>query len=114
MINGTPKVKCLAVDTHKHLVQVPAPARIRMVLDSALSDLRCEQWAETVSPEPHRLVADTDTALEQQVLDLAQRQRVPNIHHHREADDFGRTIEITELVFHRRRLWNRPYRLKPV
>ena len=70
-----------------------------MVLDSALSDLRCEQWAETVSPEPHRLVADTDTALEQQVLDLAQRQRVPNIHHHREADGFGRTIEITEGVF---------------
>ncbi len=36
MINGTPKVMCLAVDTH-------------------------------------RLVADIDTALEQQVFDLAQR-----------------------------------------
>ena len=57
-----------------------------------------------VPPEPYRLVADIDTALEQQVLDLAQRQRVPDIHHHREANDFGRTIEIAEGIFHPLRL----------
>ena len=77
-------------------------------------DLRGEHRAEPVPPEPYRLVADIDTALEQQVLDLAQRQRVPDIHYHREEDDFGRTIEITEGVFHPSKLRNSPYRLKPL
>ena len=80
---------CLAVDTRENLVQMPAPARIRMVLNAPFPDLRGAHRAEPVSPEPHRLVADIDTALEQQVLDLAQRQRVPDIHHHREANDLG-------------------------
>jgi len=76
-------------------------------------DLCGEQRAEPVPPEPYRLVADIDTALEQQVFDLAQRQRVPDIHHHREADDFGQIIEIAEGVFHPSKLRNSLYRLKP-
>lgn len=32
--------------------------------------------AESVPSEPHRLMADVDAALEQQVCDLARRQRV--------------------------------------
>jgi hypothetical protein len=75
---------------------------------------QCSDGAEPVPPETHRLVADIDTALEQQIFDLAQRQRVPDIHHHREADNFGRTIEITEGVFHPSKLRNSPYRLKPL
>ena len=42
-----------------------------------------------VPPEPDRLVANIDTALEQQIFDLSQRKRIPDVHHHREADDFG-------------------------
>ena len=28
-------------------------------------------------------------AFEQQIFDLSQRKRIPNVHHHREADDLG-------------------------
>ena len=83
-----------------------------MVLNAPFPDLRGEHRAEPVPPEPYRLVADIDTALEQQVLDLAQRQRVPDIHHHREANDFGRTIEIAEGIFHPLRLGSITRRLK--
>ena len=39
---------------------------------------------------------DVDTALVQRVLDVPQRKRVANIHHHREADDLGRLFETVE------------------
>jgi len=85
-----------------------------MVLNAPFPDLRGAHRAEPVSPEPHRLVADIDTALEQQVLDLAQRQRVPDIHHHRQASDFGRTIEIAEWISHPTRPRTDPAPLKPI
>ena len=59
-------------------------------------------------------VADIDTAFKQHILDLAKRQRIADVQHHREADDFGRTVEITEGVFHPPKLRNSPYRLKPL
>ena len=59
-------------------------------------------------------MADIDIPLEQQVLDLAQRQRVPDIHHHREADDLGRTIEIAEWISHPTTLRTDPAPLKPI
>ncbi len=31
-------------------------------------------------PQPHRFVADVDTALEQQILHVSQRQREPDVH----------------------------------
>ena len=79
----------LAIDLHEHLVQVPATVRIPTVMNPPLPDLRGKHRTEPVPPEPYRLVADIDTALEQQVLDLAQRQRITNLHHHRQADDLG-------------------------
>jgi hypothetical protein len=74
------------------------------MLKAPLLDLRSEHRAEPVPPEPHRLVADLDAALEQQVLDLAKRQRVPNLHHHRQADHLRRTVEIAEGIVHPPRL----------
>jgi len=44
-----------------------------MVHNAPFSDLCGEHRAEPVPPEPHRLVADVDTPLVEQVLDLAQR-----------------------------------------
>ena len=46
---------------------------------------------------------DFDAALEQEIFDLSQRQRVKDIQHHRAADYLGRTVEITARVLHRRR-----------
>ena len=75
-----------------------------MILNPALPDLRSKHRAEPVPPETYCLVADDDAALEQKVLDLAQRQRIPDIHHHRQANDLGRTVKITERIFHQPRL----------
>jgi hypothetical protein len=52
---------------------------------------------KSVPPEPDRLMRDIDAALMQQVLDVPQRQRVTDIHHHRQADDLGRRLETTQV-----------------
>jgi hypothetical protein len=57
-------------------------------------------------------VTDVEAPLEEQIFDLPQRQRIADIHHHREADDLGRTVEISEGITHRRTLRNAPAQLK--
>jgi len=59
-------------------------------------------------------VADVDAALKQDVFDLAQRQRITDIHHHRQADDLARTVEIAERIFHPTKLRTTLLRIKPV
>jgi len=59
-------------------------------------------------------MADIDTSFMKPVLNLPQRRRKSDIHHHREADNLRRAIEITEGMAHRRRLRNLARRLKPV
>ena len=87
MIDRAPYVMCLAVDADKHLIKMPAPVRIGALMNPALPDLRSKQRTKAVPSGPHRLMADIDTALGQEILDLSQRQRVTDIHHDREADD---------------------------
>lgn len=41
-------------------------------------------------------MADVDVSLLQQVLDIAQRQREPDIQHHRQADNLGSGLEVIE------------------
>ena len=65
-------------------------------LHAASPDLCCEDDAEPVSPKPYRLMSNVDAALVQQVLDVPQRQRIPDVHHHREVDDFRRGLEVAE------------------
>ena len=60
------------------------------------------------------LVTDVDAAFKQNVLDLAQRQRIADVHHHREADDFGRPVEVSNGVVHHRRRRELAVRLKPI
>jgi hypothetical protein len=75
-------------------------------------DLRGEHRSEPVPPEPDRLVANVDAALEQQILDLAERQWLAHIHHHRQANDLGRRVEIAERIFHPPKLRGGPDSLK--
>ena len=63
---------------------------------------------------PHRLVADVDATFEQNVFNLAQRKRIAEVQHHREANDLRRAVEITEGISHRLRLRNASSRLKPI
>jgi len=45
-------------------------------------------------------MADIDAALEQKIFDLTERQRIANVHHHSQADDVGRTVEISKQILH--------------
>jgi hypothetical protein len=58
-------------------------------VNESLADRCGEQRTEPIPPEPHRFVAYIDPALEQQIFDLPQGQRIADVHHHREADDLG-------------------------
>jgi hypothetical protein len=85
-----------SVDLHEHLVKVPSPVAGRHALDAAFPELGCEQRAEAVPPEPHRLVADLDAALVQQILDAPQLEQEPDVHHHRRVEDLGACLEVLE------------------
>ena len=84
------------------------------MVKASFPDLVREHRTEPVPPEPNRLVADVDAPLEQSILNLSQRQRIAEIHHHHEVDHLGRAVEITEGIAHRRRLRNLARRLKPI
>jgi hypothetical protein len=47
-----------------------------------LRDLAGEHRPKPVPPQPHRLMADVDAALEQQVLDIAQHFDPNSVHPH--------------------------------
>src|SRR5271165_5001550 len=105
MVDSAPEIAELAVDLHERLIQMPPPLRIAAHMRNApLSDLGGEHWAKPVPPEPDGLVADVDAALGQQILDVAQRQRVSHVHHHDQTDDIWRAVEISERIAHAPRL----------
>lgn len=52
-------------------------------------DFRREHRPEPVPPEPHCLVANVNPTFEQQVLNVAQAERKPDIHQHHQADHLG-------------------------
>jgi hypothetical protein len=62
----------LPVDPDEHFVQVPAPVRIRPMMNATLPGLWGKQRTETIPLQPHGLMAYVDTALEQQIFDLSQ------------------------------------------
>jgi hypothetical protein len=59
-------------------------------------------------------MTNVDAALEQQVFDLAQRQRIADVHHHREANNLGRAVETARGVLYLQRLRLARDRLKPI
>ena len=72
--DSAPLVTALAVDLHKHLVEMPAPVRVCPYPINALPpDLGGAHRAEAVPPEAHGLVANIDPALGQQILDVPKR-----------------------------------------
>ena len=101
MVDSPPEIAELAVDLHERLIQMPPPLRIAAhVRHPLLSDLSGKHRAELVPPKPNRLMADVDPALGQEILDVAQRQRVLHVHQHRQTDYLGRAVEIAERVAH--------------
>ena len=69
-----PEIMQLAVDLHVHLIEMPSPmGDAPHPADPLSSDVPCEQWPKAVPPKSHCLMAKIDAALEQQVLNIAQR-----------------------------------------
>jgi hypothetical protein len=50
----------------------------------------------TYSTQPSCLEADLDAKLVQQVLDVPQRERKPDLQHHRQAEVLGARLEVAE------------------
>jgi hypothetical protein len=104
MINRAPKIMLGAVDTNEDFIDMPAPERIRPMVDASFADLNSEQRPKAVSPETDGLMADINAPFEQDVFNLAKRKRIANVHHDRETDYLGRTIEAAERISHLRTL----------
>ena len=99
VIDSPPQVAELAVDLHKHLIQMPTPlGEAAQTRNPVLSDLCREHRAKPVPPKSDGFMADVDPALGQEILDVAQRQRVSHVHHHDQTDDLWRAVEISERV----------------
>ena len=105
----------LAVDLHEHLVQVSPPVVRTHVLDPVLSDFGSEYRPESTPEESNRFTAIVDTTLVAQFLDVPERARKPDVHHHRQTDDLGARLEVTEgaALGPGRRLCPSTFRLKP-
>jgi hypothetical protein len=101
VIDSPPEIAELAVDLHKHLIQMPPPlGEVAQMRNPLLSDLCREHQAEPVPPKSDGLMADVDPALRQEILDVSQRQWVPHGHHYDETDYFWRAVEISEWAAH--------------
>ena len=89
----------LAVQLHVNLVEMPPPVPEASHPAHPLAGyVASEHRTEPVHPEPHRLVADVDAALKQQVLDIPEAKREAYIHHHHETDYLRGRVEATERV----------------
>ena len=63
--------------------------------------------------QAHDIRAIDETALEQQILAIAQAERKADIHQHRQQDHLRRRVELAEqLAGSRRRSIRRPYPLQ--
>src|SRR5208337_3868799 len=101
MVDSAPEIAELAVDLLERLIQMPTPLRIAAhVRDPLLADLGGKHRAKPVPPKPDRLMADIDPPLGQEILDVAQRQRVSHVHHHDQTNNLWRAVEISERVAH--------------
>ena len=83
-----PQIDHLAIQLRVHFVEVPAPMAKAPHPACPLSpDIGGEYRPEPVPPQPYRFRADVNPAFEQQIFDIAQAQRKPDVHQHRKADD---------------------------
>ena len=117
VINGAPEAMLKPVDLDENFVEVPPPVtEMTHCLNPAASDLGRKNCPEPDPPEPHRFMRDIDSALVQQVLDIPKRERIADVHYHRQADDLGRSLEVAKNagIAHPVRLAARPVTGNPI
>ncbi len=99
MVDGAPQIMCFAANLYEDLIDMPAPIRMAARLYPVFSDFRREDWTEAVPPMAHAFMADIDATLVQPVFDMPKRQRITDVHHHRQLDDLWRCFDIAEERF---------------
>ncbi len=83
MVDCLPEIDHVAVELHVYLVEMPTPTADAAHLANARpANVSREQWAKSVPPEAHSLVADVEASLGKQVLDVPQAEWVPYVHQH--------------------------------
>ena len=85
-----------------HRLGDPFPAIVSTASpNQRFADLCGEQRAKPIPPNPNRFVTDLDAALMQQVLDVAQRQRISDVEQYHQADDLCAGFEVAKGARHR-------------
>ena len=99
LIHGSPQVVALTLDRDEEFIQVPGVAQTTLPSFQGSSVSR----AEFATPLPNRLVGDNDTALSQQILDVAEAEGEPVIQPHGVADNQGwkAVAVVVRLTVHR-------------
>ena len=85
-VDGAPEIEHSAVDFQIDLVKMPGRVR----LGPALSQVRCDERPEMIHPASDRLIRDPNRALREQIFDVAQAQREPELEPNRLLNDLGR------------------------
>ena len=98
LVNGPPEKEAFIVYPDENLVEMPGPVREVRVLHALLPDRPREHGPKAVPRKSNRLMRYVNAALVEQILDVAKREREPDIHHHRKADYLGRSFEILVRV----------------
>ncbi len=85
VVNCTPQPELPARNRYGHLVEMP-PRRWSRASTAKFSG---EQWSELQNPSPHRFVGDIQTALREQIFDVAIAEREAHIKPNGVPDDRG-------------------------
>ena len=73
LVDRASQVDHLAIELHVHLIEMPPPmTKASHAVSPLTANVAREQRAESVPPEAHRLMADVDPTLMEQILDVAQ------------------------------------------
>ena len=75
------------------------PLPISVVSRPLLSNFACKFQPETPNPKPHSFVADINSTFVQNIFNLAITERIPDVKHHCQADNFGRSFKVFEQIF---------------
>jgi len=114
VIHSAPQIRAFSSNIDEDFVQVPLPLRtLPYRIKSPLPNLMSEVSSEAINSMRHCFVTKCRYHVHKQVFYIAQRQRKPDGHHHRELNDFGGCLDIAERgQAHFRRLNSRKRRLK--
>src|SRR5208337_2814807 len=85
-VDGAPQVNHAPIDFQIDLVKMPD----RMRFGTALSQFRCNDRSEMIHPPPDGLVRDHNPALGEQVFDVAEAEREPEVQPNRLVNDLRR------------------------